>query len=97
MRRTHPALQRLENLIFLETQNDELIAYVKQEATDTVIVVVNLDPHGSREGLVSVPSEVELPERFAVRDVLRQRTFAWTRSGNYVGLPPGKSHVLVVE
>jgi starch synthase (maltosyl-transferring) len=96
-RRAHPALQRLDNLTFLETLNDELIAYAKREGDDAVVVVVNLDPHGSREGLVSLPAELGLPDGFTVRDLLTGRSFAWTASGNYVGLPPGKSHVLTVE
>jgi starch synthase (maltosyl-transferring) len=96
-RRAHPALQRLDNLTFLETLNDELIAYAKREGDDAVVVVVNLDPHGSREGLVSLPAELGLPDGFTVRDLLTGRSFGWTASGNYVGLPPGKSHVLTVE
>ena len=45
IRREHPALQRLENVSFLDTENDALIAYAKQQRRKTLLVVVNLDPH----------------------------------------------------
>ena len=45
----HPALQRFESPHWLETQNDDLIAFAKREGDDVVIVVVNLDP-GAAQG-----------------------------------------------
>src|SRR6185503_14311118 len=51
IRRSELALQRLENLRWLETENDQLVAYAK----DDVIVVVNIDPFGDREGVCTVP------------------------------------------
>src|ERR1700744_2668213 len=54
-RRAHPALQQLDNITFLDTANDGLIAYAKQTDDDTVIVVVNIDPHNDQEGLVVIP------------------------------------------
>ena len=97
IRRAHPALQRLDNLRFLDTASDLLIAYVKQEGEDTLIVCVNLDPFLPREGLVSIPAELELPPSFAVRDLLSSAEWRWTADGNYVRLAPGQSHLLVVE
>ena len=53
IRRAHPALQRFENLTWLETQNDGLIAYAKREGEDIVITVVNLDPGRAPRGSAS--------------------------------------------
>ena len=47
VRRAEPALQRLENLRWLETENDNLVAYVK----DDIVCVVNIDPRGEQEGV----------------------------------------------
>ena len=44
IRRENPALQRLENVTFLETYNEALIAYVKSVPGNTVVCVVNIDP-----------------------------------------------------
>ncbi|MFI1415086.1 alpha-1,4-glucan--maltose-1-phosphate maltosyltransferase, partial [Streptomyces sp. NPDC020707] len=54
IRRAHPALRRLRNLHFHRADNDAVIAYSKREGTDTVLVVVNLDPHHTQEATVSL-------------------------------------------
>src|SRR4029079_6964677 len=64
IRRSHPALQRFESLTWLETHNDDLIAYAKRDGEDVVITVVNLDPESAQEGLCIVPPELELPDDF---------------------------------
>ena len=96
IRRAHPALQRFENLTWLETQSDELIAYAKQDGDDVVVTVVNLDSRQSREGLCIVPPWLGLPERFAAVDLLTGRTHRWRTGRNYVGLAPGGAHVIGV-
>jgi starch synthase (maltosyl-transferring) len=97
IRRAHPALHRFESLAWLETQNDDLIAFTKQEGADTVIVVVNLDPFAAREGLCIVPAALGLPEAFTARDLLADRVYRWRIGRNYVHLPPGGAHVISVE
>src|SRR5690606_38563189 len=61
VRRDHPALQELRNLRFHHVDQPELICYSKrlagtgdQEGDDTVLVVVNLDPHRTREATVRI-------------------------------------------
>ena len=56
-RRDHPALQEFSNITFLDTANDALIAYAKQSGRDTVICVVNLDPHQSQQGIAVDPGK----------------------------------------
>jgi starch synthase (maltosyl-transferring) len=96
-RRANAALRRLDNITFLETRHDELIAYVKQEPGNAVVVCVNLDPLLPSEGLVTVPSGLGLPEVFGVVDALTGQPYSWHAGGNYVRLEPGQSHVLRVE
>jgi starch synthase (maltosyl-transferring) len=96
-RRSNPALRQLDNVTFLETANDDLIAYAKRApAASTVLVCVNLDAKGAREGLVVVPESLGLASSFPVTDLLTGRRFAWKTGGNYVALGPGQSHVLRV-
>jgi starch synthase (maltosyl-transferring) len=97
-RRNHPALQRLANVTFLETENDALIAYAKQRDGDTVLTVVNLDPQFTQEGLVIVPAHLGLPPVFTVRDLLTDERFQWRVGPNYVRLEPGvrQAHVCAV-
>jgi starch synthase (maltosyl-transferring) len=97
IRRQNPALQRLENVAFLETESEALIAYAKREDDNVVIVVVNLDPGGEREGLAILPAWLGLPPAFPVRDLLSGEPYVWHIGRNYVRLGPGQAHVLRVE
>jgi starch synthase (maltosyl-transferring) len=98
-RRNHPALQRLDNVTFLDTENDALIAYAKQRGDDTVLTVVNLDPQYTQEGLAIVPAHLGLPPVFTVRDLLTDERFQWRVGPNYVRLEPGvrQAHLCAVE
>jgi len=97
IRRAHPALQRFENLTWLETQNDDLIAYAKREGDDTIITVVNLEVRERREGLCIVPPELGLPHSFAAIDLLADAPYRWRTGRNFIGLEPGGAHVVAVR
>jgi len=97
IRRAHRSLQRVDNLTFLETANDALIAYAKRSPSDTVIVCVNLDPFAAQEGRATVPAALGLPGSFAARDLLADATLAWRTGDNDVRLGPGQAHVLAVR
>ena len=56
-----PRCSSFANITFLDTENDALIAYAKQSRGNTVITVVNLDPHHTQEGLAIVPAHLGLP------------------------------------
>jgi starch synthase (maltosyl-transferring) len=99
IRRENPALHRLANITFLDTANDALIAYAKQAPGNTVITVVNLDPHQPQEGAATIPAHLGLPPSFTVVDLLSDERFAWRIGPNYVRLEPWgrQAHVLRVE
>jgi starch synthase (maltosyl-transferring) len=98
VRRENPALQRLDNVGFLDAANDAIIAYAKREGPNAIICVVNLDPHHAQEGLVQVPYELGVPPAFAVEDVIDGSPYTWRVGGNYVLLDPAEraGHVLRV-
>jgi starch synthase (maltosyl-transferring) len=99
IRRENRAFHRLDNLTFLETENEQLLAYAKREGDDVAIVCVNLDPAAAQEGVVIVPAGLGLPPAFAVRDLLDDRRYSWRLGRNYLGLEPGvrQAHVLRPE
>jgi starch synthase (maltosyl-transferring) len=99
IRRENPALQRLSNVTFLDTHNDALIAYAKREGSNTVLVVVNLDPHNAQEGSVLVPAHLGVPPVFRVRDLILDEEHDWHIGHNFVRLwpPTQQAHVLRVE
>jgi starch synthase (maltosyl-transferring) len=105
-RQSNPALQVLDNVTFLDSANEALIAYVKHSpaasgghAPNTVIAVVNIDPHQAQEGLAVVPASLGVPPAFSVHDMLAAEDdrFQWRIGPNFVRLGPGKSHLLRVE
>jgi starch synthase (maltosyl-transferring) len=104
-RKHNPAFHVLANVTFLETANEALIAYAKHSPAtpaggpNTVITVVNLDPHQRQEGLAVVPASLGIPPSFTVQDLLSTEAdrFQWRIGPNYVGLGPGKAHVMKVE
>jgi starch synthase (maltosyl-transferring) len=96
-RRGSPALQHLDNVSFLETENEQLFAYLKRSGADTVICVVNLDPAAAQEGVCVLPAATGLPPAYPVRDLLTDAAFTWHVGRNYVKLGPGRSHVLGIR
>ncbi len=106
IRRRHPALQRLRNLRFHYIPDDSMIVFSKREQLsdgrdDTVIVVLNLDPHGTRESTVSLNMPdigMDWHDQFVVVDELTGDTWRWGQH-NYVRLDPGyePAHILTVR
>jgi starch synthase (maltosyl-transferring) len=97
IRRENPALQRLDNLQFLTTENDALIAYAKRTEENTIISVVTLDPVNAQEGVVVVPYGLGLPPVFTVTDLLSGESFDWRMGRNFVRLDPYRvAHLLRV-
>ena len=97
IRHSNRSLQRIDNVTFLDTANEQLIAYAKQSDADTVIVCVNLDPFAAREGLLRVELSLGLPGTFVVQDLLTNVIYDWQTGGNYVLLQPGGAHILHVR
>jgi starch synthase (maltosyl-transferring) len=97
IRRDNEALQHLDNIQFLTTENDALIAYAKRTGDNIVIVVVTLDPVSAQEGVVVVPYGLGLPPVFTVTDLLSGESFDWRMGRNFVRLDPYRvAHLLRV-
>lgn len=102
IRREHPSLHTTNNIRFLHADNDNIIAYVKQspDRKDTMLMIVNLDPHHAQECSVYVPAwELGLPvggRPYVAHDLLTGSRFLWHDGGNYVRLDPNvePAHVL---
>jgi starch synthase (maltosyl-transferring) len=93
-RRENRALQWLDPLTILETENEQLFAFLKRRGESSVVTVVNLDPRTVQEGVCVLPVSTGLPPAYPVRDLLTDETWTWRIGRNYVKLAPGQSHVL---
>ena len=99
IRRECRPFARLSNITFLDTANDALIAYAKQDRGETVVCVVNLDPHQPQQGVAVIPASLGLAPSFTVHDLLSGERYQWRIGPNFVGLTPGvrQAHILRVE
>jgi len=108
-RAAHPALRQLRNLRVHWSDDDAILVYSKHlsgEFTesgrdDTVIVVVNLDPHAVRETTVHLDLTrigLDPDARFDVVDLITGERFRWGRDA-YVRLDAftEPAHVLAVD
>ncbi len=95
-RRENPALQFVDNITFLDTENDRLFAFLKRTGENLIVVVVNLDPLTAQEGVCILPMSTGLPPTYRLHDLIAAKGGEWTWhiGRNYVRLEPGKSHVL---
>ncbi len=103
IRRQHPALQLLRNVVVHSTDDESVLCFSKQtlDGDDTVIVVVNLDPHATRETTVHLDLPAmgrEWGDTFLVRDEITGEEWSWG-ANNYVRLDPyhEPAHVLTVR
>jgi starch synthase (maltosyl-transferring) len=94
VRRENAALQWLDPLTILETENEQLFAFYKRRGENSVVAVVNLDPRAAQEGACVLPVSTGLPPAYPVRDLLLDEAWTWRIGRNYVRLAPGQSHVL---
>jgi starch synthase (maltosyl-transferring) len=93
IRKEQPALQEYRNLRFYRADNDNILFYGKatRDLKNTVLVVVNLDPHNVQESFVYVPFwELGLrhDETYQVHDLLTDDRYFWRGEQNYVRLDP---------
>jgi starch synthase (maltosyl-transferring) len=94
IRRRHPALHRLRNITFHRTDTQAVTCFSKRDGdgpdADTVIVVVNLDPHAVREDVVHLLMPAlgfDWGDTMVVTDEITGATYRWGEH-NYVRLDP---------
>ena len=103
IRREHPALHWLRNLVFHHVDDSNIIAFSKRRVLpdggdDVVIVVANLDPHSTRESTVHLDMSAlgfDFHDTFAAHDLITDESWHWGEH-NYVRLGPAAEPVHVV-
>ncbi|WP_306632391.1 alpha-1,4-glucan--maltose-1-phosphate maltosyltransferase [Arthrobacter sp. B1I2] len=111
IRRDHPALLDLQNLTVHTSTDDSTVVYSKHKtlpdgSKDTIIVVVNVDPHVTKECSVALDLaalELDPQDRtpgggFYVDDLITGQSWEWGEF-NYVRLDPHvePAHILSVR
>ena len=98
IRRENIALQRLRNIRFHQSDNDQVIAYSKREGDNLILVVVNLDPNFAQE--TTVHWDLNLlgisHDNFEVTDLIDSAKYQWS-AHTYVRLDPTRLSGKVVH
>ena len=85
IRKENPALGQLRNLSIHYSDDDQILVYAKRlepalnsGKDNSVIVVVNTDPHSVRETMVHLDLRaLDLPATFEVEDLISGKKFTW--------------------
>ena len=104
IRKENPSLQQGRNLHLLRSDNDNIFFFGRwnQNATNVILVAVNLDPFSTHDSTVLVPIH-ELGIKpwidFRVRDLITDAVYKWRGERNYVKLDPAlePAHILLLE
>lgn len=98
IRRDHPALQQLRRIRFLSAASDQVLAFVKDDGDDTVIVICSLNPDRTVESelYLDLPALGVASDTVDLRDELTGANFTWGGL-NFVRLTPtNPAHILHV-
>jgi starch synthase (maltosyl-transferring) len=93
IRKENPALQDTFNVRFLESENDSILYFAKWSGhvSETILVVVSLDPFHAQTGRLHVPiRELGLcgGEPYLCHDLLSDEKYIWTGERNVIHLNP---------
>ncbi|HET9410910.1 MAG TPA: alpha-1,4-glucan--maltose-1-phosphate maltosyltransferase [Candidatus Dormibacteraeota bacterium] len=96
VRRENPALQTDRTLRFHQTENEYLVGYTKStdDLNDVVLTVVNVDPHRTQAGMVTLPlEELGLPrdKAYQAHELLTGARYVWNGPRNYVEINPSSA------
>jgi starch synthase (maltosyl-transferring) len=104
IRNDNTALQNDWSIRFYSTENEQLICYSKEseDRSNLILVVVNLDPHYTQSGFVTLPlEELEIPRErgYEAEDLLTGARYMWNGPRNYIELNPAHlpGHILKIH
>jgi starch synthase (maltosyl-transferring) len=104
IRRDNPAFQSDWSIEFHPVDNDQIICYSKQseDKSNTIVVIVNLDPHHVQAGFVNLALEkieVDYDHPYQAHDLITGARYVWTGSRNFVELNPAvmPGHILRIR
>jgi starch synthase (maltosyl-transferring) len=104
IRKDNEALQSDWSLKFHFTDNDQLLCYSKEsgDRSNLILTVVNLDPHHTQLGYVTLPLEellIPLDRAYEAEDLLTGERYLWHGPRNYVELSPSRlpGHILRIQ
>lgn len=104
IRKENEAFHSTYNIVFCETDNDQVLAYLKHNVdfSNVVLTIVNMDPERKQSGWVSLPLQTisaKEGQELRLTDLLDGSNYRWNRQWNYVELDPRymPAHIFKIE
>ncbi|NVJ89698.1 MAG: alpha-1,4-glucan--maltose-1-phosphate maltosyltransferase [Flavobacteriaceae bacterium] len=93
IRKENTSYQQTNNIKFVETQNDNLIAFYKwdENKTNETLTIISLDAYHSQSGSVQLPMQeldIHHGHKVEVLDLVTRNSYNWYNEWNYVELHP---------
>jgi starch synthase (maltosyl-transferring) len=90
IRKEQISLQQTNNIVFCDSNNDQILAYYKfdDDKQNETIMVVSLDAHHQAQAMVQLPMEHISNLPLHVIDLITGNSYFWNSEWNYVELNP---------
>jgi starch synthase (maltosyl-transferring) len=93
IRKENEAFHSTFNITFCETDNENLLAFLKitEDKNNIILTVINMDPLHKQSGWVSLPLQIlgtSEGQELRLTDLIDNSNYRWNRQWNYVELDP---------
>ncbi|WP_296682340.1 alpha-1,4-glucan--maltose-1-phosphate maltosyltransferase [Flavobacterium sp.] len=90
IRKQQTSLQQTNNIVFCDTNNDQVLAYYKfdDEKQNETLMVVNLDAFNTIQTTIRIPVEHLETTQIQVTDLITGNTYFWNQEWNFIELSP---------
>ena len=90
IRKEQPSLQQTNNIIFCDTNNDNVMAYYKfdDDKQNETLMVVSFDPFNKAQATVRIPIDKLGNQPLQIHDLISGNTYFWDKEYNFVELSP---------
>lgn len=90
IRKDHISLQQTNNIVFCDTNNEQVMAYYKfdDNKEDETLMVVSLDAYNLSRAMIRIPLEQLGNQPIKVTDLITGNNYYWDKEWNYVELSP---------
>jgi len=90
IRKQQTSLQQTNNIVFCDTNNDQVLAYYKfdDEKQNETLMVVNLDAFNTIQTTIRIPVEHLGTTQIQVTDLITGNAYFWNQEWNFIELSP---------
>ena len=90
IRKEQISLQQTNNIVFCDTNNEQVMAYYKfdDDKQNKTLMVVSLDEYNTSRAMVKLPKELLRNIPVQITDLITGNSYIWDKEWNFVELSP---------